>query len=208
MSESEMPRRRGPGRPREYASDADRARAWRARERVRRATFRGECDVGQVLEQLQTVTEQRDRNWEQVERLQVENARLRDGRTALTSPTEPSKTIDDLRAELDAAHHREVGWQQQAVDLLALLERLSNITGSDPLIREIGARSQLAAKHGELLGPIEAVRSDIAPLTGLIDGSLSTARARLSNHGASLPSGAASTRARAASAKASIAPID
>ena len=153
MSESEMPRRRGPGRPREYASDADRARAWRARERVRRATFPSECDVGQVLEQLQTVTEQRDRNWEQVERLQVENARLRDGRTALTSPTEPSRTIDDLRPELDAAHHREVGWQQQAVDLLALLERLLNITGSDPLIREIGARSQLAAKHGELLGP-------------------------------------------------------
>ena len=152
MSESEMPRRRGPGRPREYASDADRARAWRARERVRRATFRGEYDVGQVLEQLQTVTEQRDRNWEQVEQLQAENARLRDGRTALGSPTEPGKTIDDLRAELDAARHREVGWQQQAVDLLALFGRHLNISGSDPLIREIGARSQLAAKHGELLG--------------------------------------------------------
>ena len=60
----------GPGRPRKWASNAERMRAYRAVERERREALRGQHSTAEMAERLIALTAERDRLWQQVVRLQ------------------------------------------------------------------------------------------------------------------------------------------
>jgi hypothetical protein len=65
-----------PGRPRKWTSNAERMRAYRAVERVRREAFSGNHDATEMAERVVTLTTERDRLWQQVVRLQQRIAQL------------------------------------------------------------------------------------------------------------------------------------
>ena len=70
-----------PGRPRKWASNAERMRAYRAVERERREALRGHHDVAEMAERLVELTAERDRLWQQVVRLQQRAAQLENALT-------------------------------------------------------------------------------------------------------------------------------
>ena len=66
----------GPGRPRKWASNAERMRAYRASERERRDALRGQHSTAELAERVVELTAERDRLWAQVVRLQQHVAHL------------------------------------------------------------------------------------------------------------------------------------
>jgi predicted nucleic acid-binding Zn-ribbon protein len=63
-------------RPRKWASNAERMRAYRAVERERREALRGHHDISDMAERVVELTVERDRIWQQVVRLQQRIAQL------------------------------------------------------------------------------------------------------------------------------------
>jgi len=66
----------GPGRPRKWASNAERMRAYRAVERERRDALKGKHSAAELAERVVELTGERDRLWQQVVRLQQRVAQL------------------------------------------------------------------------------------------------------------------------------------
>ena len=93
-----------PGRPRKWASNAERMRAYRAVERARREALRGQHDTSEMAERVVTVTAERGRLWQQVVRLQqriaqLENALAGHPMDATSSTRAPAATVGLSRAE-------------------------------------------------------------------------------------------------------------
>ena len=93
-----------PGRPRKWASNAERMRAYRAVERERREALRGQHDISEMAERVVTVTAERDRLWQQVVRLQqriaqLENVLAGHPMDAPSSTRAPAATVGLSRAE-------------------------------------------------------------------------------------------------------------
>ena len=92
-----------PGRPRKWANNAERMRAYRAVERERREALRGQHDISEMAERVVTVTAERDRLWQQVVRLQQRIAQLENALTghpdATSSTRAPAATVGLSRAE-------------------------------------------------------------------------------------------------------------
>ena len=81
------------GRPRKWASNAERMRAYRAVERERREALRGRHDIAQMAERVVELTVERDRLWQQVVRLQQRIAQLENalaGHTLEPTPATPA----------------------------------------------------------------------------------------------------------------------
>ena len=66
----------GPGRPRKWADNAERMRAYRAGERERRDALRGDHTTSELAERVVELTGERDRLWTQIVRLQQRIAQL------------------------------------------------------------------------------------------------------------------------------------
>ena len=62
--------KRGPGRPRKWADDAERMRAYRTRVAHERNIIKAGGTYVEMAEQIAELTRQRDKNWDQVTRLQ------------------------------------------------------------------------------------------------------------------------------------------
>ena len=93
-----------PGRPRKWANNAERMRAYRSVERERREALRGHHDIAEMAERVVTVTAERDRLWQQVVRLQqriaqLENALAGHPLDAGTSTSAPVAIVGLARAE-------------------------------------------------------------------------------------------------------------
>lgn len=131
--------KRGRGRPRKWASDAERVRAWRAAERARRQLMRGEVDVGAMAEKLRRAEEERDRNWEQVLELQ---------KALRAAETHPADGADRRPAEPDPEHVR---WQQQATDLAAVVGHVTGVAWDHPLFGLVDRRARQAVADGAVL---------------------------------------------------------
>ena len=93
-----------PGRPRKWTSNAERMRAYRAVERVRREALSENHDVAEMAERVVALTAERDRLWQQVVRLQqriaqLENALAGHPMDATASTRAPATTVGLSRAE-------------------------------------------------------------------------------------------------------------
>lgn len=105
----------GPGRPRKWANNTERMRAYRARERERRDALRGDHSVTELAERVVELTGERDRLWDQVVRLQqhitqLENALAGhpsvDKPAAATSPHSGPSRAERRRLEREQQRHR------------------------------------------------------------------------------------------------------
>jgi hypothetical protein len=93
-----------PGRPRKWASNAERMRVYRAVERERREALRGQHNIAEMAERVVTVTAERDRLCQQVVRLQQRIAQLENALAvhpidATSSRRAPAATVGLSRAE-------------------------------------------------------------------------------------------------------------
>lgn len=83
---------RGPGRPRKWASDAERMRAYRARQRAEREALERRADQGELFERFRAVTRERDALQREVNELRARvrelesAAALADSLRSATSP--------------------------------------------------------------------------------------------------------------------------
>jgi len=94
-------RKRGPGRPRKWADDAERMRAYRAKVAHERAVIKAGGTYVEMAEQIEELTRQRDKNWAQVERLQEQiKALKRDQPTRRSARPQPE--FDDAEAAAEA----------------------------------------------------------------------------------------------------------
>ena len=131
--------KRGRGRPRKWASDAERVRAWRAAERARRELWAGDVDLDAIVAKVQQVEAERDRVWQQVLALQAEVRALEQSSTPDASPP----------AELEAEVIRR---RQQADDLAAIVARLTGLGWDHPMFALVDRRARRAAAEGAVLG--------------------------------------------------------
>lgn len=106
----------GPGRPRKWADDAERMRAYRAAERERRDALRGDQTTGELAERVVELTSERDRLWAQVVRLQQRIAQLENalaGHPAIDTPTDPPAAATRPESGLSRAERRRLEREQQ-----------------------------------------------------------------------------------------------
>lgn len=127
------PRRRG--RPRKWASDAERVRAWRAAERARRELVRDHPDVGSLVEAVTQAEAQRDANWRHVHELQEQVRRL-------TAEAPPPGTMTKASGFV---------LRQQVDDLVAVIAHLIGAGWDHPLFATVEARARRAGAEGRLL---------------------------------------------------------
>jgi len=101
----------GPGRPRKWADNAERMRAYRAGERERREALRGDHSVAELAERVVELTGERDRLWAQVVRLQQRIARLENalaGHPGVDAPSEPPAPVSGPQSGLSRAERRRL----------------------------------------------------------------------------------------------------
>ena len=82
----------GPGRPRKWASNAERMRAYRANERERRDALKGSHSTAGLAERVIELTAERDRLWAQVIRLQQHVAQLENQLAGDPPPANPPES--------------------------------------------------------------------------------------------------------------------
>ena len=138
-AEGEAVPKRGRGRPRKWASDRERVRAWRAAERARRQLWSGKVDVDELIAKVQHVESERDRNWQQVLELRAERRTLERGPPGRDHPP-PAELTSEL-----------VRWQQQAADLAAIVARLTGAGWDHPMFALVDQRAHRAAAEGDVL---------------------------------------------------------
>ncbi len=106
----------GPGRPRKWASNAERMRAYRAGERERREALRGDHSVTELAERVVELTGERDRLWAQVVRLQQRIAQLENAlarHPTIDTPTDPPPAATSPQSGLSRAERRRLEREQQ-----------------------------------------------------------------------------------------------
>ncbi len=106
----------GPGRPRKWADNAERMRAYRASERERRDALRGDHSVSELAERVVELTSERDRLWAQVVRLQQRIAQLENalaGHPSIDTPADPPAAATGLQSGLSRAERRRLEREQQ-----------------------------------------------------------------------------------------------
>jgi hypothetical protein len=106
----------GPGRPRKWASNAERMRAYRAGERERREALRGDHSVAGLAERVVELTGERDRLWAQVVRLQQRIAQLENalaGHPSADTPTDLPAAATGPQSGLSRAERRRLKREQQ-----------------------------------------------------------------------------------------------
>ena len=111
----DMANETGPGRPRKWANNTERMRAYRARERERRDPLRGDHTTAELTERVVELTSERDRLWTQVVRLQQHIAQLENAlaghRTLDTPAAAPAATSP--HSGLSRAERRRLEREQQ-----------------------------------------------------------------------------------------------
>ena len=106
----------GPGRPRKWADNAERMRAYRAGERERRDALKGNHTTVELAERVVELTSERDRLWAQVVRLQQRIAQLENalaGHPGVDAPTPASAPISGPQSGLSRAERRRLEREQQ-----------------------------------------------------------------------------------------------
>ena len=106
----------GPGRPRKWADNAERMRAYRAGERERRDALRGDHTTSELAERVVELTGERDRLWTQIVRLQQRIAQLENalaGHPAIDTPTDPTPAATSPQNGLSRAERRRLEREQQ-----------------------------------------------------------------------------------------------
>lgn len=101
----------GPGRPRKWASNAERMRAVRAVERQRRDALRGDHSVAELAARIVELTAIRDRQWAQIVRLQQRITQLENtlaGHPAPDPPATSSASVTGPQSGLSRAERRRV----------------------------------------------------------------------------------------------------
>ena len=83
--------KRGPGRPQKWADNAERMRAYRAKIAHERNVIKAGGTYVEMAEQIAELTRQRDKNWDQVTRLQEQIKALRQDQPARRSTSEPAR---------------------------------------------------------------------------------------------------------------------
>jgi len=102
----------GPGRPRKWASDAERMRAYRAVERERRDALKGSHQAAQLAERVVELTAERDRLWAQVVRLQQHVAQLENQLAGHPPPADPTASAPSAPCGLSRAERRRLEREQ------------------------------------------------------------------------------------------------
>lgn len=100
--------KRGPGRPRKWANDAERMRAYRAKVAHERAVVKAGGTYVEMAEQIEELTRQRDKNWAQVTRLQEQVKALKRDQPARRSVPVPVR-FDNPDDAAEAAFETGVG---------------------------------------------------------------------------------------------------
>jgi hypothetical protein len=91
-------------------------RAYRAGERERRNTLRGDHSVAELAERVVELTSERDRLWAQVVRLQQRIALLENalaGHPSIDTPTDPPSPATGPQSGLSRAERRRLEREQQ-----------------------------------------------------------------------------------------------
>lgn len=92
--------KRGPGRPRKWADNAERMRAYRARMTHERNSIKTGGTLAEMTEQIIELTRQRDNNWAQLTRLQQQIRTLKHNQ-----PTRPNRELDNPDTAAETAFH-------------------------------------------------------------------------------------------------------
>lgn len=106
----------GPGRPRKWADNAERMRAYRAGERQRRDALRDDQTTDELAERVVELTGERDRLWAQIVRLQQRIAQLENalaGHPSIDTPTDPPAAATSPPSGLSRAERRRLEREQQ-----------------------------------------------------------------------------------------------
>ena len=114
MADDSTPKR-GPGRPRKWADDAERMRAYRAKVAHERAVVKAGGTYVEMAEQIAELTRQRDKNWTQVERLQEQIKTLKRDQPTRRPAPEPVQ-FDNPDAAAEAVFETGVGTHRGASD--------------------------------------------------------------------------------------------
>ena len=101
-----------PVRPRKWANNAERMRAYRAVERERREALRGQYDISEMAERVVTVTAERDRLWQQV-RPQQRIAQLEKRSWAIRWMPLPRRARPAASVGMSRAERRRLEREQQ-----------------------------------------------------------------------------------------------
>ena len=102
-----------PGRPRKWANNAERMRAYRAVERQRREALRGQHDIAEMAKRIVALTAERDRLWQQVVRLQQRIAQLENALAGHPTDATSSTRAPAATAGLSRAERRRLEREQQ-----------------------------------------------------------------------------------------------
>jgi hypothetical protein len=106
----------GPGRPRKWADNAERMRAYRASEHERRDPLRGDHSVVELAGRVVELTGERDRLWAQVVRLQQRITQLENalaGHPPIDTPADPPTAATGPQSGLSRAERRRLEREQQ-----------------------------------------------------------------------------------------------
>lgn len=102
----------GPGRPRKWASNAERMRAYRAAERERRDALKGKHSTAEIAERVVELTSERDHLWQQVVRLQQHVAQLENQLAGHPQPASPTAVAPSAPGGLSRAERRRLEREQ------------------------------------------------------------------------------------------------
>lgn len=106
----------GPGRPRKWASNAERMRAYRAGGRERREALKGNNTTDELAARIVELAGERDRLWAQVVRLQQRIAQLENalaGHPPIDTPADPPPAATSPQSGLSRAERRRLEREQQ-----------------------------------------------------------------------------------------------
>ncbi len=124
--------KRGPGRPRKWANDAERMRAYRAKVAHERNVFKAGGTYAEMAEQITELTRQRDKNWDQVTRLHEQIKAMKSDRPARRSaPVRFDNPDDAAEAAFETARCGCSGGGAGGVGWPAVVRQLGLWTSSE-----------------------------------------------------------------------------
>ena len=103
----------GPGRPRKWADNAERMRAYRTIQRQQRDALHGDLDAVALARRVVELTGERDRLWAQVARLQQHTAVLENQLAGHRTPTAPRTVVEGPLSGLSRAQRRQAERDQR-----------------------------------------------------------------------------------------------
>ena len=109
----DMADRTGPGRPRKWADNAERMRAYRTVQRQQRDALHGDTDTVALARRVVELTGERDRLWTQVARLQQHIAVLENQLAGHSAPAQPRTAVEGPLSALSRAQRRQAERDQR-----------------------------------------------------------------------------------------------